>query len=133
MARRMKRRPLVAPVPSWMARRDGRGQWVVVNEAGEHPLLSPDPLIRLEGVWLASKAPELRHALKQLTERADRFFRAHSYQHLKDNLLIFAAMGVLRDSEPPWEEVMRLATEGERGRAVQFELEYSAHDHQEAA
>ncbi len=57
MGRRMKRRPLVKPVPRWKACRDAYGQWVVVNEAGELVLESHDPLVRFESVWLASKAP----------------------------------------------------------------------------
>ena len=125
MRRRMKRRPLVPPVPRWRAMQDSRGQWVVVNEAGEHILLSPDPLIRFESVWLAAKAPELQHALKRMSDRFDRWGHEHSYQHFRDNDYVFIAQGVLRDSMPPWEELCRLAVPSTR---AQLEVDFSAFD-----
>lgn len=118
----MKRRPLVEQPERWHARTDARGQWVVVNEKEEPVMTHPDPEVRLHAVWLASRAPELQWALKRLAERCDRFLRDHGYQRFRDNEYVFIAMGVVGDTLPPWEEVMRARGSG------QLEIDFTEHD-----
>jgi len=61
-------------------------------------------------------------------------FRTYCYQHKRDMKLVFAAIGVLADSKPPWEEVARVAQHRGHDAVVQLEVDYSAHDEgQEAA
>lgn len=119
MGRRMKRRPLAAPVEQWTAVRDARGQWIVVNAYREPLFTHADPVVRFESVWLASHAPQLQAALKLLAERAHRFFTEHSMQQHKDNRLVWVAMCAVRDSVPPWEELRRIREDG----GEQFEMD----------
>lgn len=123
----MKRRPLVEQPERWDARQDARGQWRVVNKKGEPVLTHPDPEVRLNAVWLASRAPELQWALKRLAERCDRFLRDHGYQRFRDNEYVFIAMGVVGDTLPPWTEVLRA-----RG-ARQLEIDFTEADETDAA
>ena len=58
--------------------------------------------------------------LKQLAERAYRFFSDHSWQHHKDNRLVWVAMCVVRDSMPPWAELRRIREQ--RGEQFEFDL-----------
>lgn len=119
MGRRMKRRVLAEPIERWVAVRDARGQWVVVDGNGSQLFTHPDPLVRFQAVWLASHAPQLQAALRLLAERAHRFFTDHSWQHHKDNRLVWVAMCAVRDSAPPWEELRRIREAG----GEQFEMD----------
>jgi hypothetical protein len=106
-----RRRGGPAPVDAherWQARKDARGQWQVVDSSGEPLFSTADPLERIEAVVLAAQAPDLRHALRQMTERYTRFVVEHSMQHRVDQRYAMLAFAVLADTRPPFQEVAAL-------------------------
>lgn len=108
MTRRKRGPEPVAEHERWQARKDARGQWQVVNAFGEPLFSTADPLERIEAVFLAAQAPDLRHALRQMTERFTRFVVEHSMQHRVDQRYAMLAFAVLADTRPPFTEVEAL-------------------------
>ena len=96
MGRRAKRRPVAPRVEQWRATRDGFGSWVVVNERGEEPLRSAEPLDRLFNVHLTAAAPVLRESLEELARRLEHMESPYA----RDERRPITAYGALAISRP---------------------------------
>ena len=101
---------------AWRARRDGAGQWTVVDESGTDPLRSPEPLTRIDAIHLAAAAPQLQAAVKWLLE--DLHNLELRPMHLRHRVRMAFAEVALIESRAPLEEVLRL----ERIRQLELDL-----------
>lgn len=104
MGRRAGRRPVDQPIERWRAVPGPFGRYVIVNEQGEQPLTSPDPLRQLEAAYLAAAAPGLKKALEVVTRR----MLDLELPYTRDHARIASARGELGETVPPVEELSRV-------------------------
>jgi len=112
MPRGRKLSPLWDLSEEWMARRDLRGQWQVVNADGEQVLRHTDPRVRMPAVQLAAHAPELRAALVAVATRLKNVLLDHGMANARDAALFREALilvGRTRPTMHQWQEVERSA------------------------
>lgn len=103
MGRKPGRRPNGSPAERWRAVQGPYGRWIIVNEHGEQPLTSPNPLVQLEAAYLAAAAPGLKAALEEMTRRMLTLEPPYSRDHQR----IRVARGELGETVPPIEEIAR--------------------------
>lgn len=116
----MGRPPKPSDFRRWRAVRDGRGQWIVVDEDGEQPIRDRDPMERLYAVHLAAEAPWLRDVLKRICRRMEHLIAFYSSEPNVDQRLVDEGWAAILCSRPTWSTF--LAAEQEQGRR-QMELE----------
>lgn len=96
MGRSMKRSLPKERAQLWRAVRGPFGRWVVVNEQGQEPLRSPDPLAQMMAVHLAAAAPTLREVLEEVARRLIHLETPYTRDHDRARW----ALGVLAVSRP---------------------------------
>jgi len=106
---RKPRAPLCASHDEWFARRDGCGQWRIVNHEGAEPLRDPDPTVRVRAAYLLAAAPRLRALLEATASRLSRLAEDHQLDRWT-RILAREALIAVGDSRPPLGEVMLGAT-----------------------
>lgn len=107
--------PLWAAHDEWFARRDGFGQWTVVNHDGDQPLRDADPARRMRAAHLAAAAPRLLAMLEATAGRLSRLAEDHQLDRRTRNLAREGLIAVA-DARPRFEEMPPA------GRASQLEL-----------
>lgn len=117
MGRRMKRRPMQQRAARWRAVRGPFGRWIVVNEFGEEPLRTSDPVEQLMAAHLAAAAPGLREALEELARRL--LYLETPYT--RDARRVDSALGEVALSRPSASSLL-----GALAQRSQLELDLSA-------
>jgi len=120
MPRGRRTDPLYPRTEQWCAARDERGQWAVVNRRGEQVLRHPEPLARMQAVYLAASAPVLREMLRVVATRLQSSLMDHGGAYGRDAVLCREALIAVAESRPPYEEVLR------EQRCTQLEMELDA-------
>lgn len=106
MGRNAGRRPADDPPFVWHAQRASHGRYVIVNEQGEEPLKSPDPVEQAEAAYLAAAAPGLRKALEVATRR----LLDIEPPYTRDAQRIREAQIWIHEARVPFEELRRIAS-----------------------
>lgn len=78
-----------------------------MNEAGEEPLRSSDPLERIFAAHLAAAAPYMQDLLKRMVPRMEHLIGATGTPNM-DEKLVQEGWGTIVCSKPPYEAVAKL-------------------------